>query len=314
MLLRTHCDWPSTWAKRTLTPLCSAAPPSSDRFRCFPKWSLWRWVVRALGQVLACRAHRHARPAGGGADVGGRREQGVLPEVVGLPQATSSSRSGSVPPWRAAAASAAYWSLLFCRPRKVHSGRNRSRSPSKGSGSARLALHQFSASAATWRNTSPGKVLSRGCRGASSLTSSKMSASRASPSSRARRAVTASSGAGRFLTGRHTPTVGQNHRSPGGLPAGARSFVVRFLGGGSPPGAAPWHRGRRHPPRHQPRDHCRPRWVMTRCAGWCSARTGPETCRGLVVMDRPAGPAVIHAMPMRTQYRRLLPKGRRDQA
>ena len=34
----------------------------------------------------------------------------------------------------------------------------------------------------------------------------------------------------------------------------------------------------------------------------------------LVVMDRPAGPAVIHAMPMRTQYRRLLQKGRREQA
>ena len=34
----------------------------------------------------------------------------------------------------------------------------------------------------------------------------------------------------------------------------------------------------------------------------------------LVVMDRPAGPAVIHAMPMRSQYRRLLPKGRREQA
>ncbi len=33
----------------------------------------------------------------------------------------------------------------------------------------------------------------------------------------------------------------------------------------------------------------------------------------LVVMDHPAGPAVIHAMPMRTQYQRLLPKGRRDQ-
>jgi hypothetical protein len=33
----------------------------------------------------------------------------------------------------------------------------------------------------------------------------------------------------------------------------------------------------------------------------------------LVVMDRPAGPAVIHAMPMRTQYRRLLPKDRREQ-
>jgi hypothetical protein len=48
-------------------------------------------------------------------------------------------------PWRAAAASSAYWSLVFCRPGKVHPGRNRSRSPSKGSGSARLALHQFSA-------------------------------------------------------------------------------------------------------------------------------------------------------------------------
>ena len=34
----------------------------------------------------------------------------------------------------------------------------------------------------------------------------------------------------------------------------------------------------------------------------------------LVVMDRPVGPAVIHAMPMRSQYRRLLPKGRREQA
>lgn len=34
----------------------------------------------------------------------------------------------------------------------------------------------------------------------------------------------------------------------------------------------------------------------------------------LVVMDRPAGPAVIHAMPMRVAYQRLLPKGRQEQA
>jgi hypothetical protein len=33
----------------------------------------------------------------------------------------------------------------------------------------------------------------------------------------------------------------------------------------------------------------------------------------LVVIDRPDGPAVIHAMPMRAQYRRLLPKGRGEQ-
>jgi hypothetical protein len=29
----------------------------------------------------------------------------------------------------------------------------------------------------------------------------------------------------------------------------------------------------------------------------------------LVVLDRPTGPAVIHAMAMRPQYIRLLPKG-----
>ena len=29
----------------------------------------------------------------------------------------------------------------------------------------------------------------------------------------------------------------------------------------------------------------------------------------LIVMDRPQGPAVIHAMAMRAQYRRLLPPG-----
>jgi hypothetical protein len=40
---------------------------------------------RAVGQVLACLADRDARPAGGGADAGDRREQGVLPQVVGLP-------------------------------------------------------------------------------------------------------------------------------------------------------------------------------------------------------------------------------------
>jgi hypothetical protein len=46
-----------------------------------------------------------------------------------------------------------------------------------------------------------GKVLSRECRGVSSLTSSKMSTSRASSSSRIWRAVTVSSGVGRFLAG-----------------------------------------------------------------------------------------------------------------
>jgi hypothetical protein len=55
-----------------------AAPPSNDRFGCVPNWSLWRRVPRAPGQVLACLAHRHIRPVGGGANVGDRREQRVL--------------------------------------------------------------------------------------------------------------------------------------------------------------------------------------------------------------------------------------------
>ena len=56
-----------------------------DRLGSAPNWSLCRWGARALGQVLARLAHRHARPAGRGADAGDGREQRVLPEVVGLP-------------------------------------------------------------------------------------------------------------------------------------------------------------------------------------------------------------------------------------
>jgi hypothetical protein len=40
---------------------------------------------------------------------------------------------------------------------------------------------------------------------------------------------------------------------------------------------------------------------------------GPDRAANLlelVVLDRPTGPAVIHAMQMRDQYRRLLPGGR----
>ena len=57
---------------------------SDRRIPGIQNWSLWRRVARALAQVLACLAHWDARPAGGGADAGDRREQGVLPEVVGL--------------------------------------------------------------------------------------------------------------------------------------------------------------------------------------------------------------------------------------
>jgi hypothetical protein len=74
---------------------------------------LWRWVAEVLGQVLACLAHRHTRPAGHGADIGDRRERAYCQKSSFCHQATSSSRSGSVPPWRVAAASTANWSFFF---------------------------------------------------------------------------------------------------------------------------------------------------------------------------------------------------------
>jgi hypothetical protein len=41
-----------------------------------------------------------------------------------------------------------------------------------------------------------------------------------------------------------------------------------------------------------------------------SALIAPGRFLELVVMDRPQGPAVIYAMPMRAKYRTLLPKER----
>ena len=42
-------------------------------------------MAPAQGQVLACLAYGDACLAGGGADVGDRGVEGVLPEVIGLP-------------------------------------------------------------------------------------------------------------------------------------------------------------------------------------------------------------------------------------
>ena len=128
-----------------VAPLFAAM--ASDCFYCVPKWSLWRWVAGALGQVLACLAHRHARPAGGGADIADRREQGVLPEIIGLPPGDLLKQVRFGPAMERCRGQHGVLELLLARPRKVHSGRNRSRSASKGSGSARLAWDQSSASA-----------------------------------------------------------------------------------------------------------------------------------------------------------------------
>ena len=189
----------------------------------------------ALGQVLACLAHRDARPAGGGADVGDRREQGVLPEVVGLPPGDLIKQVRFGPAMEGCCGQHCVLELGVSRPRKVRSGRNRSRSLAKGSGSARLALHQFSASAARWRNTSPGKVLSRGCKRrklAHQLEDVSVAGEPVEQDTAGGHGVLG----GRPLPGRHITTVGQNHRSPGGLTGGCPRCRTRGRAGTSQAG------------------------------------------------------------------------------
>src|SRR5262249_58093806 len=138
------------------------------RAKLRPEVVLWRGVVLVQGQVLAQLARWDACPARGRTQIGDGCEQGVLPEVVGLPPGDLVEQIRSVPPCSAAATRTAYWSFLFCRPRNVHSGRNRSRIPSRSSGSVRLAPHQARASAERRRRTSPGRALPRGGNGARS--------------------------------------------------------------------------------------------------------------------------------------------------
>jgi hypothetical protein len=106
-----------------------AAPHWSLRRRgpgCWAKsWHAWRTGTATRWRRRGCK-----RPPRTGRTARSRRSAN---------QVTSSSRCGPVPPCRAAAASIAYRTLKFCRPRKVHPGRNRSRSPSNGGGSPRLA-------------------------------------------------------------------------------------------------------------------------------------------------------------------------------
>lgn len=106
--------------------------------------------------------------------------------------------------------------------------------PSNASGSARLAPHQSSASAARPsaarpRETSPGKVSLRGCSGASWPSNPDIPVPRPSPSS-IRRAMTASSGAGRFLAAipqavARQPRQGLDHAAA----AWDRASVVAWL-------------------------------------------------------------------------------------
>jgi hypothetical protein len=137
-----------------------------------------------------------------------------------------------------------------------------------------------------------------------------MSAPWASPPIRIRRAVTAFWGR-RALAGGHIHTVEQNPSITDGPWTAAWQFRSTIL----------WWRfsARRGIPGEDIR-HAIDNAVAFEEVGDDPVRwlvLGPDRAGNLlelVVMDRPAGPAVIHAMPMRAAYQRLLPKGRREQA
>jgi hypothetical protein len=93
------------------------------------------------GQFLADLAHRYTRPVSGDAEIGDRRKQGVLPEVISPPPFDRAEQAGLGPaaqPRRhhGEPELAGFW------PRNAHSGRN---------------PHQPSTPTARRRKTRPGR-------------------------------------------------------------------------------------------------------------------------------------------------------------
>ena len=76
-----------------------------------------------------------ARPTGGGANVGEGREQGVLLEMIGLPPGDLIEQVRFGPAVEGCGGQHCALELGVLRPRKVVSGRNRSRSPTSRPGS-----------------------------------------------------------------------------------------------------------------------------------------------------------------------------------
>src|SRR5579863_5783332 len=156
-------------------------------------------VLRRPGEFLTCLADRHADPAGGGPKIGDGCVEGVFPEVVGLPPGNLIEQVRLGPAVQCCRGQDGVLELLVL-PAAEPAFRQESLSQScqiQRPGAAGPA--PVSASAATWRKTSPGKVLLRGCNGSSSPSKPNIWVSRASPSSRIRRAVAASSGLGFLL-------------------------------------------------------------------------------------------------------------------
>jgi hypothetical protein len=154
-----------------------------------------------LGQLPACLRHWDTGSGGGGADVGDGCEQGVLPEVVGLPPGNlvEQVRLGSAAQRRRAQDGELELAILpaaegALRQKLVPYPLQRQRV-----GPAGLApVERISGEAEEYL---AGKVLFGRCNGANSLSRPKRSGSWPSPSSRIRWAVTASCGVGCFRAG-----------------------------------------------------------------------------------------------------------------
>jgi hypothetical protein len=210
--------------------------------------------AQELSQLLAYLAHRNARPVGDGTYNGNRCEQCVLPEIVSLPPDDLIEQVGLGSPAQCRHRQDSEPQLVLLPATQRALGQKPLPYPRQGDRIGPADPGPAERISAQARKTSPGKVSLRGCNGASSLTSSKMPASRASPSRRIPRAVTASWGAGRFLAGIPRP---QGTTLPGRFLAAAaarpgRRAETRPGPAGSrrraqPGEPAPWLPGSIHP-------------------------------------------------------------------
>ena len=142
-------------------------------------------MAGVLAEILACLTDWDACPTGSGADVGDRRVHGVLPEVISLPvgDVLEQVRFGPAVDGRRGQDRVLELGVLPSAEGAL--GQVALAQPLQGQRLGPAGPAPFQRVRGEWRNTSPGNVSLRGCKGASSLSTSKMPASRASPSSRA---------------------------------------------------------------------------------------------------------------------------------
>src|SRR5258707_9290001 len=142
------------------------------------KWELWRWVARVLGQQLACLAHGCTGPVGGSTDVRDRCEQGILPEVVGLPPGDLVQEIGLGAAAQRGGGQDGELELVVLPPAECAFGQDPFQDPLEGQRLFPAGPEPLQRVGGHAEENLAREGVVGGCRGAISVTSTKMSASR----------------------------------------------------------------------------------------------------------------------------------------